>query len=679
LTATIGSEIHRLLSELPYGKRLPGAVYLHRETCACRTGPLGDLVTRVAGGCGIGSEFNIIKFRTDAPRLSFLSYPMFFDEPHPALERGIAIDLSTGKTYATDYRDSLNPPILHRKELFLEAGHPRASEFAALSRAEEAAGLYQQTATIGFRLNWKRLLDEHGVEFEGHTIRLTGNGVAVRRQGPTEIHRHKTAITRYEVSKPVKTVLEYSLLREGDSFFDYGCGRGADVRALRELGYASSGWDPVHAALTDRTEADVVNLGYVLNVIEDPSERIETLVRAWTLTRRLLVVSSLIGNGANDSATSFGDGVLTTRNTFQKYFGQKELQQYIEDALEQPAVPAAMGVFYVFRDSSAHQEFLQSRSRRSVDWGSLRILPQRPERRLAVPRPPRPSLYEDNEDLLLEYWSAVLSLGRPPEMGEFARELEITARIGSPKRALKILLAKQGAELFRQAESRRKNDLLVYLGVSNLRKPIPFGTLPEIARRDIKAFFGSYATGLSAGRALLLSAADPATVTLACDDAGVGWQDDQSLYIHPGLIENMPGVLRIYVACAELLYGDAMQADIVKIHKASGKVTFLEFLEFDAPLPQLLTRTKVTLGTGTLDTFSHQGEGQLLCFKERFLGPAAAEHPDTARTSAILRELGISADQFQGPTSKDLKILLSGTGKSGLLPLLFPQDMGLPL
>jgi hypothetical protein len=141
----------------------------------------------------------------------------------------------------------------------------------------------------------------------------------------------------------------------------------------------------------------------------------------------------------------------------------------------------------------------------------------------------------------------------------------------------------------------------------------------------------------------------------------------------------MPGVLRIYVACAELLYGDAMQADIVKIHKASGKVTFLEFLEFDAPLPQLLTRTKVTLGTGTLDTFSHQGEGQLLCFKERFLGPAAAEHPDTARTSAILRELGISADQFQGPTSKDLKILLSGTGKSGLLPLLFPQDMGLPL
>ena len=59
--------------------------------------------------------------------------------------------------------------------------------------------------------------------------------------------------------------------------------------------------------------------------------------------------------------------------------------------------------------------------------------------------------------------------------------------------------------------------------------------------------------------------------------------------------------------------------------------------------------------------------------------PEAAEHPDTARTSAILRELGISSDQFQGPTSKDLKILLSATGKSGLLPLLFPQDMGHPL
>jgi DNA phosphorothioation-associated putative methyltransferase len=668
----IGAELQRCLSELPYGKRLPGAVYLHRETSACRSGPLADVLSRVANGCGVGGEFNIIKFRTDAPRLSFLSYPNFFDEPHPALEKGVSIDLLTGKTYSSDYRDSLNPPILHRKELLLESDHPRASEFTALSRAEEAAGLFHKTATIGFRLNWERLLEERGIELDGHSIRLTGR--AVLRQRPTDIHRHKTALTRYAVSKPVKTTLEHGLLRTGDEFFDYGCGLGADVRALRELGYTSNGWDPVHAASNDRVEGDVVNLGYVLNVIEDPGERLDTLVRAWTLTRRVLVVSALIGTVGNGSlTTSFSDGVLTSRNTFQKYFGQKELQQYLEDALEHPAVPASMGVFYVFRESSTYQEFLQSRSCRSVDWESLKLLPPRPERRVTVPRLAKPSLYDDNQDLLLEFWSVMLSLGRLPEAGEFTREQELAAAIGSPKRAMKLLQPRQDQDLFRQVRSRRTNDLLVYLGISNLRKPIPFSTLPVSARLDVKSFFGSYSAGLSAGKALLHSAADPATITLACDDAGVGWQDEQSLYVHPSLIERLPGVLRIYIACAELLYGDAIQADIVKIHKASGKITFLEFLDFDtAPLPQLLTRTKVTLRTGVLDTFSHQGDGQLLYFKERFLEPEGCESRDTSQRSTILRDIGISDAGFQGPTFTELKLMLIEKSMDSYMPMLFP-------
>ena len=40
--------------------------------------------------------------------------------------------------------------------------------------------------------------------------------------------------------------------------------------------------------------ADVVNLGYVINVIEDPVERAETLRNAWALCRRVMVVSALV-------------------------------------------------------------------------------------------------------------------------------------------------------------------------------------------------------------------------------------------------------------------------------------------------------------------------------------------------------------------------------------------------
>jgi hypothetical protein len=238
----------------------------------------------VVGRYQVSSEFNLVKLRTDELKLSFLAYPEFETDPHPALRHALSIDLATGKARHTDYAGNANPPILHRKETFLAPGHPLQSQFEALTRAEEAAGLYDETATIGFKLNWERLLLSKGLAFEGHrlitprhprpaqpqpapnqpprtahplpapeghsTIAQRFNAGWDRRNGispegtaepvepsictrhdpPVAIARHKTALTRYELSKPVKSLLEYGVLRNGMSFFDYGCGQGTDVK-----------------------------------------------------------------------------------------------------------------------------------------------------------------------------------------------------------------------------------------------------------------------------------------------------------------------------------------------------------------------------------------------------------------------------------------------------------------
>ena len=134
-----------LIDGLAYGKKLPTAVYVHREAPVCSSGPLGDIVRRLAEAHGIGDDFNVVKFRRDAPRLSFLSYPGFHDRAHPELSKAIAIDLSTGKLFKSDYGDSLNPPILHKKELLLAPDHPRSQEYADLSAKEGEAGLYHDT------------------------------------------------------------------------------------------------------------------------------------------------------------------------------------------------------------------------------------------------------------------------------------------------------------------------------------------------------------------------------------------------------------------------------------------------------------------------------------------------------------------------------------------------------
>jgi len=191
------------------------------------------------------------------------------------LRHAITIDLVTGKARHTDYADNINPPILHRKESFLPAEHPRRAEFEALTKAEEEAGLYDEATTIGFKLNWERLLAKKGLRIQGHSLKpriplsgteehrcLTGNG-ANRAEGEAQVvvQRHKTALTRYDLSKPVKSLLQYGLLRAGTTFFDYGCGQGADFRGLQGLGYEAEGWDPVLRSEAGKREADLVNLG----------------------------------------------------------------------------------------------------------------------------------------------------------------------------------------------------------------------------------------------------------------------------------------------------------------------------------------------------------------------------------------------------------------------------------
>ena len=59
---------------------------------------------------------------------------------------------------------------------------------------------------------------------------------------------------------------------------------------LRALRVDARGWDPYFAPNEPVVPSDVVNLGYVLNVIEDLAERAQTLRRAFALAREVLGV-----------------------------------------------------------------------------------------------------------------------------------------------------------------------------------------------------------------------------------------------------------------------------------------------------------------------------------------------------------------------------------------------------
>lgn len=672
MTAT---EYRQSLDALPFGKRLPGAVYLIDPGDDQRIpSSLRITVAELRKRLEIGDEFNLLKFHTASPKISFLSYPDFEKDPHPALAEAVLVDLVTGKSRRDDYRNRANPPILHRKETFLPPEHPLHRKFFKLTQQEEAAGLLEDTARIGFSINWERILAEKGLGFKGHRLVEVSapRSPAVPATPKKKIHRHKTALVRREISKPVKTLLELGQLRRGESFFDYGCGHGGDIAAIGKLGHESCGWDPVHAPDVPKTAADVVNLGFVLNVIEDPAERVDALLDAWKHARRALLVSTLIaGQEAYDDIQTFGDGVLTRRDTFQKFFEPAEIQALLEDTLHTEAVPVGLGIYLVFRDTAELHDFLAQRSRRFIDWESL-------SRKLGLLRALKSKRdpYDTHRELLDAYWESVLELGRMPRDEEFDRLADVRQACGSMPRALQLFIDRFGEPTFAAARLRRKEDLLVFVAAAQLRRKIPFNQLSLRLQRDLRSFFGSYTNAEEKARELMFAAGDADELEIAVAQLGFGFLDPKEGHftIHRSLLGELPAILRVYIECGARLYGDPRAADLTKIHLHSGKLTFTYYEDFEeAPFPELRMRIKVDLRKLFVTVFeSAPGSGrQLLFFKERYLGK---DHPDRRKMETVSRRLeglGITqANVGHGVGKGDFEEALS---MAGLTKILLPK------
>ena len=155
------------------------------------------------------------------------------------------------------------------------------------------------------------------------------NARALLEQRP--IKRHKTAIKRNSFSVPVRLALQNGVLKPGMSMFDYGCGRGDDLRLLKQKGFDVAGWDPYYSPDTPRQKADIVNLGFVLNVIEDPDERDDTLQEAFKLAKGCLLVATR--PPMKHKFKPYRDGFVTSTDTFQRFWSQGDLKSYLQDQL----------------------------------------------------------------------------------------------------------------------------------------------------------------------------------------------------------------------------------------------------------------------------------------------------------------------------------------------------------
>lgn len=670
LTGDPAQAVPLLAAYISIGKRLPDALYLHVDAVRRLDEAAARMIERVREQAAIEpGSFNVVKLGTLAARLSFLHYANFFDDPFPALTRAWTIDLCTRAVQQRSYSAHRNPPILHRKETLLPPDDPRAATFRALTAALELQGIYDEAAAIGTRRAWDERLHARGFRVVNHELVAVEHVTAMSDRALIE--RHRTAIERTVLSTPMQHLWRNGYLDGRFTVFDYGCGRGGDLRALRELGLEAKGWDPYFAPSETQCEADLVNLGFVLNVVESPSERRTALECAYALSRRLLVVAVMIGGtAATERFQRFGDGVLTQRNTFQKYFTQDEARAYIETILGREPVACGPGVFFVFRSDEEEQAFLASRYASAPRVQS----PTVPVSRCAEPgpmprRPPstRGRLKPDRE-LLDALWHAALSLGRSPQPEDFARFDELR-RFGKPERLLDNMLIERGRTEFDEAKDRRRGDLLVFLAMNQFEGRRSRGKHSDTLKHDLRAFFGRFDDAENAARTVLFSIANAKDVRAAAREAsnkGLGHLDaEHSLQLESRVIVRLPPLLRVFAGCAARLYGDLDAADMVKLHLGSGKVTLLFYDDLHGkPLPLLLERIKINLRTQAIEFFRY-GDAfppQPLYRKSLYLAPDAPQVEQQRAFDQAVADADLVDKEGFGPSAADFNARLRQRG-----------------
>ena len=516
------------------------------------------------------------------------------------------------------------------------------------------------------------------------------------------IARHRTAMTRSFLSRPLQQAHADGLLDGDVTVFDYGCGRGDDVRTLTKMGFDATGWDPAHQPDATKRPADIVNLGYVVNVIEDPSERAETLDAAWRLTGSVLIVSARLDwDPASQTGEPFRDGRLTSNGTFQKFYAPEELRDWITNVIGQRPITAAPGIYYLFRDDKTAQSLLARQSRQSTParTGLAELIYQQNENLLQPleawvahhRRLPSPTDLDQPATLIEEFgsiraafalvrratgsqqWTDV-DLGRPkaserrfaehiddleplmdfldqrgrlPRHGELPNEDVVNTEFGSPRAAFSLIRRVTNPDRWEAVEAKARANFLVYVALSAFGGRPRFSDLPHDLQYDAKDLFGSYRNAVEEADKLLYSIADTGLINQACGHAPVGKQTPDALYVHISALSRLPALLRVYQGAARALTGNVDDATIVKLHRLKPQVSFLMYPTFDTdPHPALEGSIIAQLDQQRLRfrNYTNSDNPPILHRKETFLADDHPLHDKFQRLTKQEENAGLLAD-----------------------------------
>jgi len=358
-------------------------------------------------------------------------------------------------------------------------------------------------------------------------------------------------------------------------------------------------------------------------VIENPAERVETLKVAWGLAERVLVVAARVDFQAGEDFEECADGVLTGRGTFQKFYAQPELRDWIDTTLEVLSVAAAPGIFFVFRHEEDRQRFSSTLFRRRLSAPIRRVSDE---------------LFDEHRELLTPLIEFFETRGRLPQTEELETGHILADTFGSIPRAFRVVRNATGELAWNEIEDQRQDDLLVYLALQRFRKRPRFSQLPLELRYDVKAFFGTYTVACEEADTVLFSAGDMERVAEVTKSTDFGKVTPEAYYFHEMGLDRLPPILRALEGCARVAIGEVEGANIIKLDRQRPKISYLSYPDFDdVAHPALAFSVVIWLDTmiAKFYDFSRRGNPPVLHRKEAFV---ARGYPNREKFARLTRQ-----------------------------------------
>jgi|SRR5579871_119598 len=649
-----GPSLGKLNQLPPVGKLVGQHRYLHVCLLNEQDAELAKLTELLAAQAGVAKgEFNVVRYRSDGGEVTFLNYESFDEAAFPRLLGSVRYEPNSRKIARTDFSKSTNPPILHRKELLLPKSCARYREFVALTETLQTWGAFKDSNKIGHKLQWEERLVELGIQILDHVA--TKNRPKATSRGPTGALRHLTAISRNSLSVPMRALAVGGLLERDASVFDYGCGRGDDVRILVDAGIDAHGWDPFFAPATRRQKSDVVNLGFVLNVIENEEERNLALREAWSLADKVLCVGVML----RTQSESGEHETFTARGTFQKYFTQSELKTYVASVTAREPISAAPGVVLAFRTDADEQAYLLRRQI-GLDDGDGTLEPllssKEGDGRIGL-----------HHDLLDAYWRHCLRRARILKEDEHPPALEIGRLFGSPRKALRLFVGAEFEQKLLRAADQRKEEILLWLALNQFERRRSSSVWPYEIRKDVNRLFGKQGAAVKLATDLLFSLGEArqwiADFRLA-EAGGKGFLDEDGDYMFlSDRLREQPLKVRLLVGCAERVISPGEVHELTRINSFRRRVSWLHFDRFDHDaFPPLSQRIRVDLGKADAEiiNYSTLKDKPVLVMKSMLFGSSG--FPQTAAEALVRSGLGVPRPTFHFRASEIRRRLTRALG-----------------